>query len=103
MQAAEFTRETDCLLEEAGFEPSIPSQMDDAFEDAFSACVALPRFAKDRLLRERYRRFESVSLRQPVCLTREPPGNMRKPRGFGRGLPGEWDVRGRRRVPIGLI
>ncbi len=44
------------------FEPSVPSQVDDSFEDAFSACVALPRFAEDRLLRERERRFKSNSL-----------------------------------------
>ena len=32
-----FPSETDCLLEEAGFEPSVPRKGDDGFETAFVA------------------------------------------------------------------
>jgi hypothetical protein len=49
------------------------------------------------------REFESGFLRQPVCLTSEPPGNVRRAPRFGRGLPGEWDVRDGRPVTTGLV
>ena len=39
IQEGEIPRETDCLLEGAGFEPSVPPKMGDAFEIAFFTAI----------------------------------------------------------------
>jgi hypothetical protein len=46
-----------------------------------------------RRLRQRDREFESGSLQQPVCLSGEPRGCMRKAPHFGGGLRMAGDMR----------
>src|SRR5580693_765671 len=64
-------RETDCLLEGDGFEPSVPHKK----QPFLAAPVRSPQFAfrnKKRLFRARDRWFESISLQQGVRCELDP-------------------------------
>jgi hypothetical protein len=101
MQAAEFTRETDCLLEEDGFKPSVPLPEESVFGETWKCYTSGRGVFESVVDLTGYRGFESGSLRQPVCLTSEPPGSIGRTPRFSRRSPVEWDVRGGRRGTTG--
>ena len=104
LSASAFTAETDCPLEESGFEPLVPLQnrrnrgiclMSPTPERCMEAFyLQRTRFELAGIRARRWdREFESGLLQQPVCLSGEPRGCQRKAPHFGGGLRAAGDVR----------
>src|SRR5438045_3870791 len=71
----------DSSLEGDGFEPSAPHKKQPFLAAPFGPAIRLPQ--QNRVFRAGDRWFESISLRQPVCVSRYSCAWRTKPAAFG--------------------